>query len=368
MPDYLPLFRSFIAHRQEVHFAFDLAANRVLYVSEAYPHLTGKPVSQVQQDWRPLLAALHPDDWQYLRQQMAQAPLGELVQGVELRLAGNDRTQWLRVSVQQGGAPGESSYLVGAVQDITRDKEAALNAQKFNTKKDATLEILSHDLAAPLALLQQLADQLTWEVPDASASARELLRLMQRTCQQGIGLIRDFVDTEFLESSSVVLKRERADLAEWLRLVVHEYQHSAQLTQLHFHFEPLAQPLYANFDVNKLQQVVNNLISNAIKFTPDGGHITVQLEPRGALARLRVADTGIGIPAALQPALFDKFTKARRPGLRGEKTTGLGMSIMQTIVRLHQGSLWVESEEGKGTTVYVEIPTLLAEGADRPLS
>ena len=359
MPDYLPLLCSFIAHRPEVHFVYDLAAEQVLYVSEAYAHLAGEPVSQVQDDWQALQAAVHPDDWQYLHQQVARAAPGELVPDVELRLERADRTQWLCVSVQQVAAPGEPAYLVGAVRDITRDKETLLNAQKFNTKKDATLEILSHDLAAPLALLQQLADQLTWEVPDASASASELLRLMQRTCQQGIGLIRDFVDNEFLESSNVELKRERADLADWLRLVVQEYRHSAQLTQLHFHFEPLAEPLYASFDINKLQQVVNNLISNAIKFTPDGGHITVHLERRGEFARLRVADTGIGIPAALQPALFEKFTKARRPGLRGEKTTGLGMSIMQTIVRLHQGSLWVESVEGQGTSVYVEIPTLL---------
>jgi two-component system sensor histidine kinase VicK len=72
-----------------------------------------------------------------------------------------------------------------------------------------------------------------------------------------------------------------------------------------------------------------------------------------------VADTGIGIPAELQPIIFEKFTKARRPGLRGERTTGLGMSVIKTIVGLHKGHIRLESAEGKGTTFYIELPILM---------
>jgi two-component system sensor histidine kinase VicK len=69
-----------------------------------------------------------------------------------------------------------------------------------------------------------------------------------------------------------------------------------------------------------------------------------------------VADTGIGVPAELQPVLFDKFSKARRPGLRGEESTGLGMSIIKTLVTWHGGKIWFSSEENKGTTFYIELP------------
>lgn len=359
MPDYYDLFRSFAQHRREVQFAYNVTAERLEYVSPAYEQLTGAAVAQAPANWAAWLAALHPDDARYLRQCLAHAAPGEVVEDVELRLRRGERWQWLLVSAQRVEAPGQPAYLVGAVRDITADKEVALNAQKFNTKKDSTLEILSHDLAGPLALLQQLADQLAWEVPESSEQARHLLDLIQRTSRQGIGLIRDFVDHEFLESASVQLKRERADLSAWLRVMMEEYERSTPLTQQYFHYVPLEEPLYALFDVNKLQQVVNNLISNAIKFTPDGGHITVRLERRDDHARLSVADTGIGIPADLQPALFERFTKARRPGLRGEQTTGLGMSVMRTIVGLHEGSIWLESAEGQGTTVYVEVPALM---------
>jgi two-component system sensor histidine kinase VicK len=358
MTDYLTLFRSFLARRSEILFAYDVAARQVVYVSEAYEQLTGDPADHVPEDWPHLLTAVHPDDWQYLCQQVAQAGPGALVEDVELRLERHVDTQWLRVSVQQVADAEGQLFVLGAVRDITAEKAVALNAQKFSTKKDATLEILSHDLAGPLALMQQLADQLRYELPEANAMTHQLLDLMQRTCQQGTDLIRDFVDAEFLESANVELKTERADLAAWLGQAMQEYQQSEQLTQLHFEYTPYTQPLYVHFDVNKLQQVLNNLVSNSIKFTPDGGYIRVRLERHGTYARITVADTGVGIPAGLQPLLFEKFTKARRPGLRGEKTTGLGMSVIQTIVGLHHGRIWFDSTEGHGTSMYVEVPAL----------
>jgi two-component system sensor histidine kinase VicK len=92
--------------------------------------------------------------------------------------------------------------------------------------------------------------------------------------------------------------------------------------------------------------VFNNLISNALKFTPDVGTIRVRLAQREARAVVTVADTGVGIPEKLQPGLFDKFTKSRLPGLRSEKATGLGMSIIKPIVELHRGRIQFTSREG----------------------
>lgn len=359
MSDYLDLFRPLLAHSNELYFAYDLASRRVVHVSAAYEQIIGDPSDHIHDDLPFLLARIDPDDWQYLCQRLAQAAPDELVQRVELRLRRADGSiQWISTTVLRRSPTPEVHYLVGTAQDITRDKETSLNAQKFNTKKDATLEILSHDLAAPLALLQQLTEQLTWELDAADNKVHELLRIMQRTCTQGVNLIRDFVDGEFLESMNVELGLERADLVAWLHLIVAEYQQSKRHLHLEFSFEPAEQPIYVHFDVNKLQQVVNNLLSNAIKFTPDGGRIVVGIERRAGQARLTVADSGVGIPAALQPILFEKFTKARRPGLRGERTTGLGMSVIKTIVDLHQGRIWLESAEGQGTTFYLELPAL----------
>jgi two-component system sensor histidine kinase VicK len=114
--------------------------------------------------------------------------------------------------------------------------------------------------------------------------------------------------------------------------------------------------VYAHLDVNKMTQVLTNLVSNAIKFTPDGKRVAVKVEKWPGCFRVHVIDEGVGIPESLQPYLFERFTKARRPGLRGEHTTGLGLALCKTIVEWHKGSIKVNSAEGQGCTITVEIP------------
>ncbi len=357
MLEHLNLLRPLLERSNELYFAYDLGEQRVVYVSAAYEQIVGDPSEHIHDDLPYLLTRVHPDDWQFLQRRVAQAALEELVQDVEVRMSRTTgSTQWIQVSVCRRQLPTGARYLVGTVRDITRDKEVVINGEKFNTKKNATLEILSHDLAAPLVLLQQLTEHLTWELGTPNEKTQEVLRLMQRTCTQGVNLIRDFVDNEFLESSNVEMRLERADLVAWLHTLMEEYERSEQHTHLHFSFVPAEQPIYVNFDINKLQQVINNLVSNAIKFTPDGGRIAVNIERQGTNALLTVADSGIGIPTDLQEGLFEKFTKARRSGLRGERSTGLGMSVIKTIVDLHGGRIWLESAEGQGTTFYLELP------------
>ena len=117
-----------------------------------------------------------------------------------------------------------------------------------------------------------------------------------------------------------------------------------------------------NLDVNKFTQVLINLVGNAFKFTPDAGRVAVHITPGPGSVLIHVVDNGIGIPLAMQPYLFERFTKARRPGLHGEATTGLGLALCKTIVEWHHGTISVESTEGQGTTFTVEIPRSEAVG------
>jgi len=363
MSDVLPLFGPLLENSHTVHFAYDLGARHVTYVSQkAYEKLVGDPAAHVNDDLPHLLSRVHPDDWRFLQQQLEQVGPDELVQDVELRLAQpQGGTGWICVTAYRTRSGQGAELLCGSVRDVTTEKTYALNAHKFNVKKNSTLEILSHDLAAPLIQVQQLADHLAHEAQgQLTERMQHLLALMERSCQSGIRLIREFVDNEFLESANVDLRPERADLAAWLALLVGEFQGSEWLTHLRFEFEAAEQPFYVSYDINKFQQVINNLVSNAVKFTPDGGLIRVTLARHDGRARITVADTGVGIPVRYQDGLFERFTKARRPGLRGEVTTGLGMSVIKTIVELHQGRIWFESAEDRGTTFYIELPALPA--------
>ncbi|RDC63635.1 Histidine kinase [Adhaeribacter pallidiroseus] len=169
-------------------------------------------------------------------------------------------------------------------------------------------------------------------------------------------MIHDFVDNEFLESSQVVLRKKRIDIVQKLTNVLENYQQQADLLAKVFILKTSGHPIYLYLDEMKFMQAINNLISNAIKFTNDNGQITVSIEEQAGFVIIQVADNGIGIPERFQKCLFDKFTKARRRGIRGEKTTGLGMSIIKLIVELHHGTIWFESEENKGSTFFVQVP------------
>ncbi|MCC3160602.1 PAS domain-containing protein [Hymenobacter sp. 15J16-1T3B] len=359
-PDYAALFGPLADHTRTVFFAYHVGTRRVRYLSPAYEQLLGAAVDRIDQDLPRWLARLHPDDLEYLREQLLPVLRGEVaaVEDLELRLRHADgRRQWLALTATRStDAPGDT-LLVGTLRDITSPKEYMRNADKFNAKKNATLEILSHDLAGPLVVLQQLTAHVAAQTQDYDNPAlRELLRLMEATCTDSVNLIHDFVDQEFLESANVELKLERLDLVSRLRSFLTNYQNVQHLLHKRIGFTTEAEVAYVHIDDNKFQQIINNLLSNALKFTPDGGRIDVHVALPPGRVQVQVRDTGVGIPARLQPLLFDKFTKARRPGLRGERTTGLGMSVIHTLVTLHEGRIWFESEEGAGTTFYIELP------------
>src|SRR5690606_15264878 len=114
--------------------------------------------------------------------------------------------------------------------------------------------------------------------------------------------------------------------------------------------------IFMEVDDHKFMQVINNLISNAIKFTFDGGIISVSIEEKQDSVLFTVADNGIGIPPKYHNGLFERFTEARRLGLKDEPSTGLGMSIIKTIVEWHNGRIWFDSKENEGSSFFIELP------------
>ncbi|WP_188547536.1 PAS domain-containing sensor histidine kinase [Hymenobacter qilianensis] len=367
MLDPAPFFQDFVENLSQVFFVYDPDAHEVVFVNAAYEHLMGGNRKQVNQELPQLIARLHPDDRPYLANCWRRWQRGRLEEKeIEFRLLDPDGAeQWLQLKPYRQQTGTEQELLGGFLDVITSQKEYIANADKFNAKKNATLEILSHDLAGPFIMLQQLAEYMGEQVSSLqNESLNEMIRIMQTTCKDSVDLIRDFVDQEFLDSANVELKTERVDMVERVQQMMNSYQQAESLVDKHFQLIVPQEPIYISLDVNKFMQVLNNLMSNAVKFTPDGGHITLTVAQEPTTVRFTVADDGIGIPKALQAGLFDRFTKARRPGLRGEKTTGLGMSIIKTIVGLHQGHIWFESEEGKGSTFYIDIPLDLASNPD----
>ncbi|MDO1446355.1 PAS domain-containing sensor histidine kinase [Rhodocytophaga aerolata] len=352
------VFGNFVQQSPLAYFIFHPAKRQFIFLNQAFSQIGELSGDKIANNPILLLEMLHAEDSKHVQENYQQLLAGEDKTDIEFRIIIPEGTEkWIRVSAGRFTTMEGEQVLAGTAEDITKDKTYVNNLHKFAAKKNSILEILSHDLAGPLSVLQNMAGILARKMkPYENQEIDELIGMMAEACQRNVKLIRDFVANEFLESSAVVLNKQRINIVERLKQVMEEYKNSEHAIAKNFEFVYSNDPMLICIDDTKFMQVINNLFSNAIKFTPDHGTITLAVEEKEHTVLFVVKDTGIGIPAAWQPVLFDKFSIARRPGLRGEESTGLGMSIIKTLVNWHGGTIWFESEESKGTVFYIEIP------------
>ena len=368
MPDFADFFLAQAAASPHMQFVYDLTAGRVAFVNAAYERVLHRPPAEVNADLPALLAQLHPDDRTYLAHYWARWRRDEVIDEVEIRLQHPGQpNQWFCLTSSYLEMADGRVLLGGSLRDISVLKRYQENADLFNSRKNATLEILSHDLSGAFILVQQIAQFLHEEVVAPPLSrVPEMLGVLEATSQSSVKMIRELVNLEFLTSANSDLKVDRVDLGAVLREPLDQLQLGQRILGHAFSYTLPAEPVYANVDVNKFTQVLINLVSNAFKFTPDTGLVTVRIEAGPAVVRIHVEDNGVGIAPEMLPYLFERFTKARRPGLRGEVTTGLGLALCKIIVEWHHGHIYVESTVGQGSTFTVEIPRAGHESRRRP--
>jgi two-component system sensor histidine kinase VicK len=228
------------------------------------------------------------------------------------------------------------------------------SVEKYANKKNSILNMLAHDLRGPLGVVNAVTQILDKEMNDPHLTKRT--QTISRIIKQAIDLITNLTDREFLETMEVELARKRIDIATKAAEYIEECRRSEGPAKRSFNFSSSNPTIYLDLDEAKFMQIFNNLITNALKFTKDQGTISLSIEERTDSVLFIFSDDGIGIPEELHSELFEKFTSARRKGLHGEPSIGLGLSIVKTIVEWHKGKIWFESKENSGTTFYIEIP------------
>lgn len=357
-PENFAIFKSVIEQDHLVFITYDIVARQLMYVSPSYERVWERPVADVTAQGAGLIDTIHPEDRAVVAQAYRELVSGTVQRDVESRILLPDGAErWLLAKAFLTTHPDGRQFIAGFIQDITRTKETTRYLQKYAAQKNSVLEILSHDLAGPLATIQGLIGVIKRAAsPYNNPTINELIPLILETCQRNLNLIRELVDQEFLESVNSALKKERVNVVDKVQEMLAYYRKTAESLSKQYTFQSSAPSIMLAIDDSKFRQVLNNLISNAIKFTRDNGTIAIGIEEKADRVLFTVADDGVGIPADLQSVLFDKFTKARRPGLRGEPSVGLGMSIIKTIVEWHNGTIRFESVEDQGTTFYIDIP------------
>jgi signal transduction histidine kinase len=181
-----------------------------------------------------------------------------------------------------------------------------------------------------------------------------LPEVLTRQVERIDSLVKQLLDVSRAREGRLEVERRRFDLVPAAAVLVAQYQ---TLRRRHeFVWRPPGVPAMVDGDERRLEQVLANLLDNAVKYSPAGGRIEVSLHVEGGRVRVAVADQGIGIPADELPRLFERFRRARNASSSRFGGFGLGLFIAREIVRLHDGDLRVESEEGKGTRIEFDLP------------
>jgi len=346
------------------------------FVNDAWTRITGwSATDTVGKDG---IQCVHPDDrsavlteWEHARRERRDF-------GLEFRFVTPEgRVVWVSVRIRPThDDTGDVTGYLGTVKDITERKsqQASLVAAKeaaeaaARTKADF-LARMSHEIRTPMNSVIGMTELILQT--ELSDEQREFLGMANGAAKSLLHLINDILDFSRSDAGRLSLEQVCFDLRACVEGTVQRLRHRAEEKGLSLHLGwAEGVPRYVKGDANRLTQVMTNLLSNAIKFT-ERGAVAVQVaaeavEPGRCSVHISVADTGIGVPRHKQGVIFDAFAQADESISRQFGGTGLGLAICAQLVELMRGSLWVESEEGRGSTFQFRVELALAsdeEGA-----
>lgn len=230
------------------------------------------------------------------------------------------------------------------------------SAQQASRARDEILGVVSHDLRNPLSAISMCARVLLESPPEAADARRDLADAILESTHLMQRLIQDLLDVSTIESGHLQVHPRRESLGPLVDAVMQMVRGAAEERGIALERElsPALPAVYV--DAMRVEQVLANLLGNAVKFTERGGGVRVTAEVDGSLVRVLVSDSGVGIPAEHLPHIFDRYWHARRQSRTAG--TGLGLAIARGIVEAHGGTLVVESTLGVGSTFILTLPTV----------
>ena len=243
--------------------------------------------------------------------------------------------------------------LIGAVH-IARDISAQ---EKIDEMKDEFISTVSHELRTPLSITKESIALVLDEIPGKISNGQKKILTMGRDNMDRLTrIINDLLDISKIESGKMDIKKRIVNISSLVKEACESWilEFDKENRNLKLHLPKMPVDIYADYD--KVVQIMNNLISNTLKFTPEKGDVNIYVKDKGAAVEVTVADTGIGISEKDIPRLFAKFQQFGRTVGPGAKGTGLGLSIVKKLIELHGGDIKVESKLKKGTSFIFTIP------------
>lgn len=261
-----------------------------------------------------------------------------------------DRVFRVRPS-QVHDAEGNEAGLLILLTDITRDKE-------YERLKSDFTSMISHELRTPLTSIGAAVDNfLSGALGSVNEKQLKFLEIIKRNVERQQALVDDLLDLAKFEAGQMDLVIEKTNLPALVSSSVEQFSLAFRDKNIHLEFATPLELSDIRVDQRLVTQAVNNLLSNALKFTAEGGRVSVSVTPSGGWAVIAVEDTGIGVPRDQLSRIFDKYTQIDSSTRRRYSGTGLGLAVVREIVTSHGGKATVDSEPGKGSVFKIFLPT-----------
>jgi signal transduction histidine kinase len=242
-------------------------------------------------------------------------------------------------------------YKANYYLQVIEIKEKNMEIEKGSEFKSQLLGMVAHDLRNPIAAVESIA--MMMEMDDIDKETQDNLNLMKASCVKARSIIDELLEAARNENA-IEFVTDKTELNKLLKDIIDVWKKQKEANNIELISS--VSPAYAQIDQEKFHRVLDNLIGNAVKFSKEKSKIEIFLKKKSSQIIIEVKDYGIGIPKDKLPYIFDPFTKAGRTGLKGEQSTGLGLSIVKQIVEKHKGKIEVDSEEGEGSVFRVVLP------------
>jgi len=304
-----------------------------------------------------LRPVIHPDDKPRIKSKFKQKISERADTGTyQFRALTGDGTYiWREDHVNyQFDCQGRLEKTYAVCRDVTKRKQTEKKLRKLIEDKNWLVSTIVHDIRNPISAGVSLNSVLLEEIKN-----EEHIKLIQAAndrLESALSLAGELLELSTMEDDNFVLDKEAVEPKTFLTSIINSFQTAADEHGILLQLDIKTDLPQVRLNKEKMSRALNNLISNALKFTPEEGSVTLSAILQGEFLQIELFDTGIGIPSEQLPSLFDKFTEAKREGLHGETTTGLGLSITKQIIELHGGSISVFSTVGEGTTFTIKLP------------
>ncbi len=242
---------------------------------------------------------------------------------------------------------------------IEQERQKAKNLHELDMMKIRFFTNVSHEFRTPLSLILAPLEKLLKH--SGSTDQHKQFQLIYRNARRLLNLVNQLLDFRKMEVQEFILQPTKDNVVRFIKDLTQSFSDISEKRHIQLDFESNVDSAQASFDQDKLEKIVFNLLSNAFKFTPEGGKVLVALKVEGRFLELQVKDTGIGIPGEQQEKIFERFFQHDLPGHIINQGTGIGLSLTKEFVKLHTGSIEVASELEKGSTFTVRLPIIEVE-------